>query len=67
MGSLYKLDPWAFAPRFGLAWDVTGKGKTVVRTGFNIIYQNPSINPFITPGAMCERHPYRAAPAQFGR
>ena len=49
--SLYKLDPWAFAPRLGLAWDVTGKGKTVVRTGFNIIYQNPSVNPFITPGA----------------
>ena len=48
---LYKLDPWAFAPRFGLAWDVTGKGKTVVRAGFNIIYENPSINPFITPGA----------------
>ncbi len=56
-GSLYKLDPWAFAPRFGLAWDVTGKGKTVVRTGFNIIYQNPSINPFITPGAMLNAIP----------
>ena len=54
---LYKLDPWAFAPRFGLAWDVTGKGKTVVRTGFNIIYQNPSINPFITPGAQLNTIP----------
>ena len=42
---LYKLDPWAFAPRFGLAWDVTGKAKTVVRAGFNIIYEKPSINP----------------------
>ena len=50
-GPLYKLDPWAFAPRFGLAWDVTGKGKTVVRASFNIIYQNPSVNPFVTPGA----------------
>jgi hypothetical protein len=50
-GDLYKMDPWAFAPRIGLAWDVTGKGTTVVRTGFNIIYQNPSVNPFITPGA----------------
>ena len=49
--ALYKLDPWAFGPRFGLAWDVTGKAKTVVRAGFNIIYQNPSINPFVTPGA----------------
>ena len=42
----YKLDPWDFAPRFGLAWDVTGKGKTVVRTGFNIIYENPWIQAF---------------------
>ncbi len=36
---------------------MTGKGKTVVRTGFNIIYQNPSINPFITPGAMLNAIP----------
>ena len=40
------MDPWGFAPRFGLAWDVTGKGRTVVRTGFNIIYQNLSIRQF---------------------
>lgn len=39
-GPLFKMNPWAFGPRFGLAWDVTGKGTTVVRTGFNIIYQN---------------------------
>jgi len=49
-GPLYKLDPWGFAPRFGLAWDVTGKGTTVLRTGFNIAYQNPTIQAFITPG-----------------
>ena len=49
-GPLYKLDPWGFGPRFGLAWDVTGKGTTVVRTGFNIIYQNPTIQAFVTPG-----------------
>jgi len=48
---LYHMDPFAFAPRLGLAWDVTGKGKTVVRAGANIIYENPSVNPFITPGA----------------
>jgi hypothetical protein len=51
-GPLYKLDPWAFAPRFGLAWDITGKGKTVLRTGFNIAYQNPTIQPLITPGTI---------------
>jgi hypothetical protein len=47
---LYKLDPWGFGPRLGLAWDVTGKATTVVRTGFNIAYQSPTIQAFITPG-----------------
>jgi len=27
-----------FAPRFGLAWDVSGKGTTVVRAGANVAY-----------------------------
>lgn len=46
--TLYKMHPWDFAPRFGLAWDVTGSGKTVVRTGFNIIYEQPWIEHFIS-------------------
>jgi hypothetical protein len=49
-GALYTLSPWGFAPRFGIAWDVTGKGTTVARAGFNIAYQNPTIQAFITPG-----------------
>ena len=44
--TLYKLHPWDFAPRFGLAWDVTGK--TVVRVGFNIVYEQPWIEHFIS-------------------
>jgi hypothetical protein len=28
-----------FSPRFGLAWDVTGNAKTVVRAGASIVYQ----------------------------
>ena len=27
-----------FSPRVGFAWDVTGKGTTVVRGGFSVIY-----------------------------
>jgi opacity protein-like surface antigen len=49
-GLLYKFDPLAFAPRFGLAYDITGKGTTVLRTGFNVAYQNTTIQGFITPG-----------------
>lgn len=34
----YKPDWSDFAPRFGLAWDVFGNGKTVVRGGAGLIY-----------------------------
>ena len=30
---LYNPDKKDFAPRVSIAWDVTGKGKTVIRTG----------------------------------
>lgn len=35
-----------FSPRLGLAWDVTGKGKTVVRAGGSIIYDQSAFSPF---------------------
>jgi hypothetical protein len=37
------------APRLGLAWDVTGKGKTVLRTGFGIFYEQPLFHLFRSP------------------
>ena len=38
ISSIYKPDRTDFSPRFGLAWDVTGKGTTVVRAGYSLIF-----------------------------
>jgi hypothetical protein len=35
---LYKPDYTNFSPRVSLAWDVTGKGKTVLRTGYGLFF-----------------------------
>jgi hypothetical protein len=35
-----------FSPRFGIAWDVRGNGKTVVRIGGSIMYENPPVATF---------------------
>ena len=39
--STYSPDRKNFGPRFGVAWDPTGKGKLVVRSGFGIFYNVP--------------------------
>jgi len=39
VSSPYNSDPKDFAPRFGFAWDITGKGNTVVRGGGGLIYE----------------------------
>ena len=36
-----------FAPRVGLAWDVSGDGKTSVRAGFGIYYDQILLNQFL--------------------
>ena len=35
-----------FAPRLGLAWDVQGNGKTVIRAGGGIIYEQLAFDVF---------------------
>jgi hypothetical protein len=39
----YHSSPYDIMPRLGLAWDVWGKGRTVVRAGFGFFY-NPIYN-----------------------
>ncbi len=59
LSSLYNADKKNFAPRVSLAWDVTGKGKTVVRAGYGIFFDSFSQDmalghlpyaPFFDPG-----------------
>ena len=38
LDKLYEPDWNNFSPRLGFAWDVTGKGKTVVRGGWGLFY-----------------------------
>lgn len=36
---IYKPQKKNFAPRFGIAWDISGEGTTVVRTGYGIYHE----------------------------
>jgi len=48
ISSLYNSDGRNFSPRFGIAWDVTGKGTTVVRAGGSIVYDLLSMSTFMS-------------------
>jgi hypothetical protein len=47
---LYKADHKAFAPRAGFAWDITGKGTTVLRAGMGVSYDTPQVDDLIAQG-----------------
>ena len=45
------------SPRLGIAWDVFGTGKTVVRAGGGIIFEQPSIRTFMFNGGGLNLNP----------
>jgi hypothetical protein len=45
--SVWKGDHRDFEPRLGLAWDVTGKGTTVVRAGFSLMHESYTLATFL--------------------
>jgi len=47
---LYKPNHKEFSPRVGFAWDVTGKGTTVVRGGTSVIYSTIFARAFMDNG-----------------
>ena len=48
ISSVYNGDHKNFSPRFGVAWDVSGKGTTIVRAGGSLIYSLLSMNTFMS-------------------
>jgi hypothetical protein len=48
ISSIYNPDHRNFSPRLGIAWDVTGKGETIVRAGTSIIYDLLSMSSFLS-------------------
>lgn len=45
------------SPRAGFAWDVFGKGRTVVRGGAGVIFEQPSIRTFLFSGGGLNLNP----------
>ena len=44
--TIWKIDPYDFEPRIGMAWDVKGNGTTVVRFGFGLIHETWNLETF---------------------
>ena len=57
LDELYNTNRGNFSPRLGVAWDVFGTQKTVVRAGFGMIYVQPSIRTFMFSSAGLQLNP----------
>jgi len=50
IGSVFNGDHNNFAPRVGVAWDIGGNGKTVLRAGAGMFYEQGSYDAFMAIG-----------------
>jgi len=57
INSPYPFNHNNLSPRVGLAWDVFGTGKTVLRSGFGMIFEQPSIRTFMFNGGGLNLNP----------
>jgi carboxypeptidase family protein/TonB-dependent receptor-like protein len=57
IGSPYPTNYNNLSPRVGLAFDVFGNGRTVLRSGFGIIFEQPSIRTFMFNGGGLNLNP----------
>lgn len=53
----YRTNYKNFSPRVGFAWDLFGTGKTVLRSGFGLIYSQPAIRTFVFNGGGLNLNP----------
>ncbi|MDZ4802236.1 MAG: TonB-dependent receptor [Bryobacteraceae bacterium] len=60
--SMAPLDKNNFAPRVGLAWDVTGSGRTAVRAGYGLFYSTP----FADSATYLQQQPFQTDITVFG-
>ena len=57
IGSPYPTNYNNLSPRLGLAWDMRGNGKTVLRAGSGLIFEQPSIRTFMFSGGGLNLNP----------
>ena len=57
ISSPYPTNHNNISPRVGMAWDIFGTGKTVLRSGFGMIFEQPSIRTFMFSGGGLNLNP----------